>query len=278
MSEFYDMESDFKIYKIRRDASEKAQEPHVHPYYEIFYLVNGECTFFLDHNIYQLNKGDLVIIPTSSIHKSTYPKLGSSERYVINFREENFKWLDKMLDKGSAKEMLPCGVISVPERRRKYVESLMEKMIFENAGPDELSNAFLKLGLCELELFLIRCANYESNVMKEIDVNNRLMQEVASYIYANYSKKITLDELSEKYSISRSYLSKKFKEITGFGFKEYLVNVRIQNACNMLLDTDMTITEIAFECGFNDSNYFGDAFRHIKGISPNKYRKQKENI
>lgn len=46
MSEFYDMESDFKIYRIRRDASEKAQEPHVHPYYEIFYLVNGECTFF----------------------------------------------------------------------------------------------------------------------------------------------------------------------------------------------------------------------------------------
>lgn len=108
----------------------------------------------MDHNIYQLNKGDLVIIPTSSIHKSTYPKLGSSERYVINFREENFKWLDKMLDKGSAKEMLPCGVISVPERRRKYVESLMEKMIFENAGPDELSNAFSNWDFASWNSFL----------------------------------------------------------------------------------------------------------------------------
>ena len=84
--------------------------------------------------------------------------------------------------------------------------------------------------------------------------------------------------MAEKFHISKSYLSKKFKHVTGFGFKEYIVNIRIKNACKMLLDTDMTITDIAFECGFNDSNYFGDAFKHIKGIAPYKYRKNKETI
>ena len=156
--------------------------------------------------------------------------------------------------------------------------SLMAKLLFEGDGPDMLSPAFVKTGLVELFLFIIRCQRYEQNVIKEIDVDNQLMQEIATYIYENYDKKLTLVDMAERFNISRSYLSKKFKVITGFGFKEYVVNVRIKNACRLLLETNKSITDIAFECGFNDSNYFGDAFRHVKGMSPNKYRKYKENI
>ena len=89
----------------------------------------------------------------------------------------------------------------------------------------------------------------------------------------HYADNLSLENVAEKFNLSRSYLSKKFKTATGFGFKEYIINVRIQNACRLLLETDKSITDIAFECGFNDSNYFGDAFRKAKGISPHKYRK-----
>ena len=58
-----------------------------------------------------------------------------------------------------------------------------------------------------------------------------------------------------------------------YNCREYIINLRIQNACRLLLETNKSITDIAFECGFNDSNYFGDSFRKIKGISPRKYRK-----
>ena len=92
---------------------------------------------------------------------------------------------------------------------------------------------------------------------------------VATYVYENFHRHITLSDTALRFHISRSYLSKKFKAVTGFGFKEYLINIRIQNACRMLLETDQSITDIALSCGFNDSNYFGDAFRHVKGISPN---------
>ncbi len=51
-----------------------------------------------------------------------------------------------------------------------------------------------------------------------------------------------------------------------------------QSGCDFLLNTNKSITDIAFESGFNDSNYFGDAFRRTKGISPNKYRKNKEHM
>lgn len=273
-----DMPNDFKISKVKRDSTYTKQSSHIHPYYEIFYLINGDCTFFIDHNIYKLNRGDLVIVPAGEIHKSTYPETGYSERFVVSFRENNLGWINEILGEEIVKQSLNMGVISIPDKRRDYVEALMHKMLFESEGQDILSPAFIRTGLIELLLFIIRCQRYEENVVKEIDVDNQLMQEIATYIYDNYDKKISLDDMSKKFHISRSYLSKKFKTITGFGFKEYLINVRIKNACTLLLETNKSITDIAFECGFNDSNYFGDAFRHVKGVSPNKYRKNKEAI
>ena len=278
MEKLFDMPTDFKVSKVRRDATQKIQEPHTHPYYEIFYLINGDCTFFLNHNIYQLNKGDMVIVPKGEIHNATFPEHGTSERFVVCFREANLSWLDDLLGSEMVQQTIEAGVISIPDRRREYVESLMAKLLFENDGPDVLSPAFIRTGIVELFLFIIRCQRYEHNAIKEIDVDNQLMQEIATYIYQNYDKKLTLVDMSEKFNISRSYLSKKFKVITGFGFKEYVVNVRIKNACRLLLETNKSRTDIAFECGFNDSNYFGDAFRHVKGVSPNKYRKYNENV
>lgn len=276
---FSDMPTDFKISKVKRDASKKViQESHIHPYYEIFYLVNGDCTFFINHDIYKLNKGDLVIVPEGELHKSTYPQRGFSEQYCLCFKDNNLEWLKDIIGGEIVNASLKMGVISIPEKRRDYVEALMKKMLFESKEQDILSAAFIKIGLIELLLFIIRCQRFEQNVIKEIDVDNQLMQQIATYIYNNYNQKITLEHMADKFHISKSYLSKKFKSVTGFGFKEYLVNVRIKNACTLLLDTNKSITDIAFECGFNDSNYFGDAFRHVKGMSPNKYRRNKEMI
>ena len=108
-------------------------------------------------------------------------------------------------------------------------------------------------------------------MIKELDVDNRKIQEVATYIFEHYTENILLEDVAEKFHMSKSFLSQRFKTATGFGFKEYIINLRIQNASRLLLETDKSITDIAFECGFNDSNYFGDSFRRIKGVSPRKY-------
>ena len=275
-----DMPTDFKIDRITREAG--FQNINVDLMsgipYDITYLINGECTCFVNHSIYKLSKGDLIIIPPGDIHRSTFHGKIPVERYVLSFREEELNWIRSLIGDEIVSKSLKTGVISIPSKRRDYIEALLNKLLFESEGQDILSPAFIQAGLLELLLFMIRCQQYENNVYKEIDVDNQLMQEIATYIYEHYDKKITLDDMAERFHISRSYLSKKFKQATGFGFKEYLVNVRIKNACRLLLETNHSITDIAFECGFNDSNYFGDAFRRIKGIAPNKYRRNKEAI
>ena len=272
---FQDMSKDFDIKKIRRSNTiyEINCEPHVHPFHEIFYLSSGECTSFIDHNIYKFGKGDLVIVPGGCLHKTVYTGKGIHERIVISFRQEITDWIKEQIGAEYLKNCMVPGVINIPEKRRNYVDSLLDKLMFENDTPDILSTAFIKAGLVELLLFIIRCKEYEDNVIKEIDVDNRKIQEVATYIFEHYTENILLEDVADKFDMNKSFLSKRFKTATGFGFKEYIINLRIQNACRLLLETNKSITDIAFECGFNDSNYFGDSFRKIKGISPRKYRK-----
>ena len=80
--------------------------------------------------------------------------------------------------------------------------------------------------------------------------------------------------MCKQFSVNESHLSKKFKNVSGTGITEYIAYVRIMNAELLLRQNKYTISEIAFKCGFNDSNYFSTVFKRIKGISPLKYAKK----
>lgn len=81
-----------------------------------------------------------------------------------------------------------------------------------------------------------------------------------------------MEALAKRFSVSKSHLSRQFKNSTGFGLNEYITIVRIKNAERLILTTDLAITDIATKCGFNDSNYFSSVFKKLKGIPPLKFR------
>ena len=206
------------------------------------------------------------------LHKTVYTGKGIHERIVISFRQEITDWIKEQIGAEYLKNCMVPGVINIPEKRRNYVDSLLDKLMFENDTPDILSTAFIKAGLVELMLFIIRCKEYEDNVIKEIDVDNRKIQEVATYIFEHYTENILLEDVADKFDMNKSFLSKRFKTATGFGFKEYIINLRIQNACRLLLETNKSITDIAFECGFNSVSSFNRSFKKVKGISPREFK------
>ncbi len=91
----------------------------------------------------------------------------------------------------------------------------------------------------------------------------------------DFSKEWKLDELLNIAHMSRSNLMRVFRKATGQTPIEYLVRLRIQKAMELLQSTDLSITEIALEVGFNDSNYFTRQFRRILGESPRAFRRGK---
>lgn len=99
------------------------------------------------------------------------------------------------------------------------------------------------------------------------------IRSARKYIDEHYMEQISLDELAEMVHLSSSYLSTVFKEETGLGFSDYLINCRISAAKELLRKTDMRLPEIAEAIGYKDPKHFGKLFKKVAGIKPTDFRK-----
>jgi AraC-like DNA-binding protein/quercetin dioxygenase-like cupin family protein len=100
--------------------------------------------------------------------------------------------------------------------------------------------------------------------------------EVLSFIERHYGEEITIDRLAEIAAMSESSLMRSFRRVTGKSPIDYVVGLRVTKAAELLRSTDLSVTEVSFRCGFNDSNYFSRQFRKLMATPPRDYRKQKE--
>jgi len=101
----------------------------------------------------------------------------------------------------------------------------------------------------------------------------RSLADVKHYLDENFHKKITLDDLAERFYINKFYLARLFREQYGSSVINYLLYLRISRAKELLRFTEMTVEEIGARCGMPDANYFSRAFRKIEGMSPSEFRK-----
>ena len=92
------------------------------------------------------------------------------------------------------------------------------------------------------------------------------------YIFSNYKNDISLDDVSREVDISPYYFSKIFKKETGENFIEYLTNIRIEKAKELLENTDMSMKEICIEVGYSNPNYFSRSFKKNVGVTPTEYK------
>lgn len=261
----------------RGDFSPK-QSDHSHGYYEIFYLLSGKCRFLLKDTVHYLEKGDLVFIIPGELHHAVYSRDGGCEILMIYFKKEHIDW-NMFPDRNASdtpQEKLQSFMGSIPALYQEDFVGLLTRMLTENAGIDEYSMGFMKCYLHEALLMLMRYSVMNEEEPQLLNSRDADILLATKYIYKNYRKPLSLEEVSAQAALSPTYFSKKFKQVTGMGFKEYLNFVRLKHAQTALLTTNNTITDIALENGFNDSNYFKDLFKKIYGKSPREFRKHPE--
>lgn len=246
--------------------------PHCHSYYEIYYIENGTCRFFIENNMYDLKSGDFLFIPKQVFHYTRY-LFGNCKKISLFFRDE---------DVGEeVKKLLPQGkdffskirIFETGEGRAEQINFLLLRMINEEKLADAQTELMLHHLLAELFLLLIRSCNLLLDMPADIHTTDRQIVQAAKYISANYAERISTEDIAAAVGYSPNYLSRKFKESVGIGVHEYIVFIRLQNAANELLSTKDKITDIALRCGFSDSNYFKDAFKKKYGLTPRAYRK-----
>ena len=252
---------------------------HSHNFYEIFYLKTGSCVYTVNNNLHHLSAGELFIVTPGDTHATHYEGLVPCERIALYCDLDSLP--EQFVEKHDSirENFSHSGKVIIAKKGIEKIESLLENMLEENNIPDKYSYDFLSIQLLALLLQIQRNGIFVYDQMKpfsELSIGTDI-ENALRYVAKNYSLAITLDDVAAEINLSPTYLSKKFKKVTGLTFKEYVNYIRIRQACQMLITTDDNITKISINCGFNSSNYFKDCFRRIVGISPRSFKKQARN-
>ncbi len=115
----------------------------------------------------------------------------------------------------------------------------------------------------------------QNSSSKHDECSNNIVDIAKEYIKANYSKALNLDDVSYYVNISPYYFSKIFKDGTGENFIEYLTNIRIEKAKELLNSTDYSMKEICVMVGYSDPNYFSRSFKKNVGVTPTEYKESR---
>ena len=118
---------------------------------------------------------------------------------------------------------------------------------------------------------------WRSSTECKVGTSEKRWIPVKEYIDNNYRQSLSLDDLSTLFNINKFYLARKFKEEYGYTINQYVTNLRITTAKELLRFTDLNMTEIANDLGYNDSAYFTRVFTKEIGLSPLKFKKQWNN-
>ncbi|NSW89821.1 MAG: response regulator [Firmicutes bacterium] len=100
----------------------------------------------------------------------------------------------------------------------------------------------------------------------------KIIEDIEAFIQKNFASKITVAELAKKYAINPDYLSFLFKQETGENITKYLMEIRIERACKLLKETELTISDISYSVGYQDQQYFNRIFKKVIGMTPGEYR------
>lgn len=270
------------IDRIMRDYEYTMSTKHVHNEHEIYYLLEGERYYFIEKQTYHIKKGSLVFIDRGQIHKTGAAGSSYHDRILITLREEQFTPFFALSNELNLQQFFSKnnGVLELDEEGQRHIETLLfgiASEIHEKAVGYRIS---VMMKLAELLIFSNRLllANTASLPLSASNTpKHKKVDEVASFIAMNCEKAQSLNTLARQFYVSKSYLSRIFKEVTGFTVNEYINIFRIKKAQSLLIDSTMNITEISQALGYESITYFEKVFKKYTETSPLKYRRQHRN-
>lgn len=260
-----------RIYHHKEVSPRYTTELHTHSEHELYFLLGGQRRYFIRHSIYDLSPGNLILIPKGVLHKTISKSSQGYDRFVLFFSDEDVPSLSHMTGENAYGKLMEMGCVQLPADTVQTITRQLKQMQQEFSAQSNLSPLYLEAQLQLILLTVLRCGTQQPKCTEN---TAEKIQNVAQYMNRNFHLPITLHEGAQMACLEDTYFSKQFKALTGFGFLDYLTQLRLQEAQRLLRATSLSLGDIAELCGFSGSNYFGDVFRRYVGLSPSAYRKQ----
>ncbi|MBD0379528.1 AraC family transcriptional regulator [Paenibacillus sedimenti] len=268
----YHIEESFSIQQLQHKGYSAMLRPHLHPFYELYYLLDGERVYFMNGKVYTAKKGDMVVVVPNELHSTASSDIEKFERVLIEFTHDFVRQTDPpVLELPPFQE---SALIRFSMKEQPVIEYLLQQMLNECRDQPELYVSCVRQLLTELLIRIHRAGGTSNQALSSEHPMHQKISEIATFINMHFNEPITLEMLAKQFYISPSYLSRIFLKLTGFHCSEYIRYVRIREAQKLLHTTRAKVQAIAEQVGFEHISHFNKTFKAITGLSPLRYRER----
>lgn len=250
---------------------------HFHSTFEFYYLISGKREFFIKDRTIVIHEGDVVIVAPNILHRTTNSENSAHERFIVNIHERYMASVNdsyrEVLKPLFEKEYM---ILKLPLQDRLAIEPLILN-VMQELQDKKIGFEMYTLTLV-IQMLIICCRHDIQSSLEPFESPSPMherISEVVRYINTHYMHDLSLQLLSEKFFVSPYYLSRFFREATGFTFVEYMNSVRVKEAKKLLESSKMKANLISKKVGFGSVTHFGRVFKSVTGHSPLYYRKGK---
>lgn len=241
---------------------------HMHREMEVLAIIGGTARFNIDNHVYDVKKGDILIISPFVLHNATIYAGMEFEHYCLCFDLKmisNEKLRDAL---ESGRKRMHCFLRDhvISRQLFNHIEQVFQIHSKQNNGWELQVTGHLSLMLGLLDEY----GCYSDATNHDGDDINR---QIIDYIDNNYDKNISSASLASALFISKSYFCRIFKKNFGCHFQQYLCLYRMEKAKRLLRMTQKPVADIAMETGFTSFSYFSKMFKAQLQMTPSEYRK-----
>ncbi len=257
---------------------------HYHDFNELVIVLDGNAIHKTEERDYPISSGDVFLIKKNKIHYYWGTDNLKLANIMFDFDTLNVDWKKlreipgytalfetepELRDRSQFKCKHTLNAAQLDE-----VSGLLQKILREEKEKPSGWIMMAQTLLQELLIMLARSYSAASKIQSQKMIRlSRMMQ----FIEQNYAKKITRDRIMREGMTSNAVGTRIFKDLLGKTPFEYLIQTRIRHAAELLENSDQSVSDIAYECGFHDSNYFSMQFRKVTGLSPREFARKKRD-
>lgn len=235
--------------------------PHLHNAIELVYVTKGELELGVGCELHHMEQGDFAVVFPDLIHH--YQVFSQRENEVYLFYaslELSGPFMNLLRKKCPENPVISRGEL------HEEVKNALDCLIKDKRVNEVVGQAYL-------QIILYRCRENFRFIEKARVGSNDLIYTVMTYLLSHFQETLTLGSVAEALGVNKFALSKVFSGVFHTNFNQYLNEIRLNYASSLLENTDMSITDIYLEAGFESQRTFNRAFRQRYGRTPSEYRK-----
>lgn len=252
--------------------------PHKHNFYHLVLFTEGGGTHAIDFKTFKVEPYQIYFMVPGQVHSWSFE--GRVDGYVIHFSTEFFQsfllannYLDQFpFFSGDINE----AVINIPVAFRTRVISIFEDIIAESENPARMTVDMIRALLLELFILISRM-NSGAEQKQLSSYNSTLLKNFRKLIEQNFSKIRLPKEYAELLYITPNHLNAICQDVLGESAGDIIRDRVLLEAKRLLINLDLSVTEIAYSLNFNDNSYFSKFFKKYTGSTPEEFRKQNAN-